>query len=1130
MKSLIKYFLIFLLANTFLIAQQKIFYKTHSDTFYYNNKLFYSLSKVFVDSSSIQFIKNGNIYKPNYIFNKNRATIKILSKNDIKTFDTLIICYKYIDVNIPKIISNTKDFIIVDKYDSNYVYTDFKKNDDLLDVKQYFGNNIITNGYLYRGFSFGTNQDIQLNSGLRLEMNGYLTEDIYLTAALNDENTPIMPEGNTEKIQEFDKIYITAKHKNFNMTFGDFDYNKNLNSFLNISRKLQGIDFSVFYKDIESNVSYANQRGKFYTYTFNPSSEFQGPYNIYGLNGEKDIIIIAGSEKVYLDGRELKRGENNDYVIDYTNAQITFTSKVVLYNYSKISIDFEYTSLKYRRNFISSNFAYKPKNEKYSFNVSFVSESDDYKNAVNFTLSDEDKKIIKNAKDNYKDDYKSGVVYVENGRGYYQKVDTLIDGKNFSYYSFKPGDTLSKYIVNFSYVGENNGDYKRKSTTEYVFVGINKGDYLPITFLPVPEKKYLIASNFSYEPFEKVKLDADFALNSFTPNALNSYSILAPASSIKLNSSNLKLSEDFTFSFDARTRYIAKNFNSFNRLNDVNFERNYNLSNIQLQGDEYLNELNSQVNYANKLNLGLGFGNLKKGVIKSNKYNLDYKHNILDNTILYYNLVLANNKDNLYKGDLKSNKAGFSSSISILDFGTNLTFLSRINKEFSGKYYSNSEKYNSYAFFTKIKYNDLDFKYEFENMMDYGLLNNNFISQSRNYLHNLGMNYFSRNILSNTTVIFRERKYTKEFLTIGYSNYNSLTLKNISTFKFFRNGMINDLYYEVSTLKSQTYQRVFIKVKKGTGNYSYVGDLNNNGIADESEFKLNTFDGDYIQDILPRSDLEPVTDLKFSYRLKLNFSEIDYLKFLNTETYFRVEENSKDNNKMNIYLLKLNKFFNEVNSLRASQLFWQDVNLFEYSDEFNLKYRYLSRKNLVNYVSGFEKGIYHENIFKIMWKLVEEISNENEYRIYRDNYYAPKDLNRARFVAGNNFITTFSYKPIKEILVDIIYDYNILNDSYPLEKYQLKRNTQKVIFSYFVSKGGIAKLEFERTELLSNNSKAIIPFDVLMNYEIGRNYYLRFNANMELWDSGILSASYNFKRNTKNETIQYFSAEVKILL
>jgi hypothetical protein len=74
-------------------------------------------------------------------------------------------------------------------------------------------------------------------------------------------------------------------------------------------------------------VAVAGSRGKFNTNNFNGTDGVQGPYGLTGLSGEKDIIILAGTERIFVDGIEMIRGENNDYIIEYSNATITFTPK-----------------------------------------------------------------------------------------------------------------------------------------------------------------------------------------------------------------------------------------------------------------------------------------------------------------------------------------------------------------------------------------------------------------------------------------------------------------------------------------------------------------------------------------------------------------------------------------------------------------------------------------------------------------------------------------------------------------------------------------------------------------------------------------------------------------------------------
>ena len=84
-----------------------------------------------------------------------------------------------------------------------------------------------------------------------------------------------------------------------------------------------------------------------------------------------------------------------------------------------------------------------------------------------------------------------------------------------------------------------------------------------------------------------------------------------------------------------------------------------------------------------------------------------------------------------------------------------------------------------------------------------------------------------------------------------------------------KRGIEADLLYQVSTEQSSRLQRVFVRVTPGTGQYRYLGDLNNNGIADEEEFVPVRFDGDYVAVTVPTDELVPIIDLNTSMRLRI---------------------------------------------------------------------------------------------------------------------------------------------------------------------------------------------------------------------------------------------------------------------
>jgi len=102
------------------------------------------------------------------------------------------------------------------------------------------GTDLQKSGSIFRGFTLGNNRDLSLQSGFRLQLNGKLSSDIDITAALTDENTPIQPEGNTQKLQEIDKVFVELRSSNITTTLGDIEVNFSGSEFFNFNKKLQG--------------------------------------------------------------------------------------------------------------------------------------------------------------------------------------------------------------------------------------------------------------------------------------------------------------------------------------------------------------------------------------------------------------------------------------------------------------------------------------------------------------------------------------------------------------------------------------------------------------------------------------------------------------------------------------------------------------------------------------------------------------------------------------------------------------------------------------------------------------------------------------------------------------------------
>ncbi|MFN5884978.1 MAG: hypothetical protein ACK445_06525, partial [Bacteroidota bacterium] len=231
-----------------------------------------------------------------------------------------------------------------------FVYTPNSRQEEL-----FSRDGLKMNGSLSRGLSFGNNQNVVLNANLNLQLAGRLQNDIDVLAAISDENNPIQPEGNTQQLQDFDKVFIRLSKNKTSLTVGDFEMTRPDNSyFMNYFKKSRGGQFYTSLKSgkqatIQLGGGAAISRGRFARNVIQGIEGNQGPYRLSGANNELFIILISGTEAVYLDGQRLVRGEQNDYVIDYNSGEITFMPRRVITQYSRIVVEFQYSDRNYAR-------------------------------------------------------------------------------------------------------------------------------------------------------------------------------------------------------------------------------------------------------------------------------------------------------------------------------------------------------------------------------------------------------------------------------------------------------------------------------------------------------------------------------------------------------------------------------------------------------------------------------------------------------------------------------------------------------------------------------------------------------------------------------------------------------------
>ncbi len=1118
------------------------------DTFRISPDNNYKISQLNIISFSEQiFLNNKLLKRSEYNISYQSGRFSLSDSTNYNITDILVVSYKSIRIDLR---TEYKKRSLLIKYDDLYADSIRVSRVEKVDLsaESIFGRDLQKSGALIRGFTVGSNRDFQLNSGLRLQLAGKLSDELDIVAALSDENTPIQPEGNTETLEELDKVFIEVKHKNAVGTFGDYELNDREYEFSKVTRKLQGLKGEFNFDNNRGIIAIAGSRGRFNTNQYNGLDGNQGPYRLFGINNEREIIIIAGSEKVFLDGELLKRGENNDYVIDYSNSEIVFTPKRLITSASRISIDFEYTDQKYRRNFIGTNYSTDLFNNKLKLGFSYFREGDDQDNPVELSFSESDLAILRNAGDNRLNASRSGVTIAPTDSlgqrlGLYTKIDTLINSESYTYYRFSPGNVNSIYNVSFSFVGQGNGDYIKESLGRYKFVGIGSGSYLPVIFLPLPELKQL--GNFSLKTniIKGTNLDVELSGSSWDRNRfseIDNSDNLGYARKIQLTVEpqevelgNISLGK---IGFGIKDRFIQGKYSTLDRIDEVEFNRYYNIADVK-KSDQTLREINLNLYPLKSLSLISKYGYLKQGdQFSSSRFNSILTFYEEKKFNLDYNIDYVSSENNSI--NTKWNRQNGKGFYAIGIFKPGINFLYEDKEDYKNdSLLSTSLKYIEAAPFIEISAsNNFDISALYSYREESFPLKTNLALQSRAYTQQYQVNYRGlKEITTSLNVSFRNKKFTDQFKKFGYSDNETILFLSQSRFNFFNNFIVGDFFYQTSTEQTARLEKVFVKVPRGTGSYIYLGDLNNNGIPEENEFQLTSFDGEYIVVTIPTDQLFPVIDLKTNTRWKIDFNKIltgedlfsNIFKAISTETVWRVEENSKESNTSNIYLMHLSKFLNDATTIRGSQLFQQDINILQFNNEFSIRLRFLQRRNLNQFSAGMEKGFYRERGIRIRIKLLEEINNQTEYTNQIDNLISPPTSNRARQVKQNNLVTEFNYRPIASVETGMKLQVGRSEDKFPQRPTIVDQNSITLRVNLSLANIGRLRIETERTELISNSAVTNIPFEITRGNVIGKNYFWRVFFDYKLASYVQTSFSYDGRLYGKQRAIHTLRAEAR---
>lgn len=566
-------------------------------------------------ATSNLYIHRGSIIVPN--------TVQVRKKGDptLVRFeilsDTLLlgtglavgdsICIQYRTINAPlfdkgKLLDST----LIAKSPDQFYNQQSSEGDNNAKFNDSGGLNY--SGSFARGFTIGNRQDLVLNSDLDLQLSGKIGDEIEILAAISDQNIPLQPEGNTQQLREFDKVFIQLSKEDHRLLVGDYEISADTSYFLDYYKKWQGLlydDKFTLVNDatLTTSAAAAISRGKYNRNIIPVQEGNQGPYRLTGAEGENFIIVIASTERVYLDGVLLVRGIEKDYVIDYNTAEITFTPNLLITKDVRITADFEYNNQNYLRSGLRLSAAYQKKKSK--LYATYYNEQDSRNTSGSSAVGINQKQQLALLGDNLENAFGSSIqIFEENDLNpiTYVLVDTTVN--NIAYDSvlvFSAAGNLDLFTAQFSFVGSGQGDYilvpGSNNGTIFQWVApegnISQGTHAPLIRLTAPKKTSMLTLGGYHQFNKKWSIESEFAASNEDQNRfsnIDNKDNIGFAIFSGLNYIDDELSDDMALKAGLSYEYLQEDFTTVNPFRNADFFWDWNLkSNAEISEQHFLN-------------------------------------------------------------------------------------------------------------------------------------------------------------------------------------------------------------------------------------------------------------------------------------------------------------------------------------------------------------------------------------------------------------------------------------------------------------------------------------------------------------------------------------------------------------
>jgi hypothetical protein len=496
-----------------------------------------------------------------------------------------------------------------------------------------------SSGTFFRNLELSTDGSSQFSGGLHFQLTGDLGNRIRVSGVLADETLPIQPDGTTASLKELDRVYLKIEHPYGQIYTGDVLLESNTGMFYRYRRSMVGIQGRFKMDSWSGTAGLGGSKGSYRTMELKGQEGNQGPYFLTARDGNRNITVAAGSEKVWLDGQRLTRGESYDYTIDYTTGELYFTPEHLIHFDSEIHVEYQYLDHGYRQDIIETSLS-KEWGTGGGFQVSYFSERDRSSTRLS-RFSKEDLGLLR----------QSGDEPVEKPAAVADSSGEYILANGIYIYDPYFADGSDRYSVHFIYDGAH-GEYRRRVSTTgsvyYEYVPPEERSrildlYSPARRLKPPTARRLVHIEGNIPLTRKIQLSSELAYSVQDKNTLSPLQDRdnsGYAQRFSLTGHNIQFGGDTELSYDLEYWNEGSRFAPLQWDRSVTFNSDWDLTKETGNG-ERIASLKSTLQKGDQIQNNLDISQLKYGSEIKNRVlnNFTYNGKYINELKIYYNSI-----------------------------------------------------------------------------------------------------------------------------------------------------------------------------------------------------------------------------------------------------------------------------------------------------------------------------------------------------------------------------------------------------------------------------------------------------------------------------------------------------------